>query len=153
MAYDALTNDLLSTNVIPSSLKRNVACSSYLCADNPWGSFSGGSLDTTGTFRVCNWALGSTSCTGAPATVSAFFGVSLTGLYKKSCITITSAMSSATEPTGLVEININGTNVMASGKPIQPISDVDVINYCAPPSGIDGTSVVTFIYRVVAPTL
>lgn len=152
MTYDNLTNLLLTVNVIPGSIKRQAACSSLLCADNLWGSYSGGALDANGTFRVCNWSLGASGCGTAPTGISPFFGISLTGLRKKYCTALAQTMSSAVEPTGLVEINLNGTNLLASGKPIQPTTDTDVINLCNPASGTEGTSVATFIYRVVAPS-
>lgn len=154
--FDILTNLMISTNVVPGSLQRQGGCGAVSCADNPWGSFSGGTQDTNGTFRLCNWTLGpglteSSSCSTAPGGVSAFIGISMTGLYKRNCVSLVEMMSSATEPTGLVEININGSNLQALGKPIQPANDADVLLYCTPGGTDTGTGVVTLVYRIVAP--
>lgn len=150
MGYPDLVDLLLKVNVIPNSLQRSTTCGGKQCADNPWGSFSGGGQASSGTFWVCNWPLGSgtTACPSSQTGVtSSFFGVALTGLYQKSCFALVETISSAGEPTGLVEVNINGTNLMASGKPIQPVSDGDASTYCN--GTADGVGSVTFVYRTV----
>ena len=156
--FTGLTNQLLLANVIPSSLQRPTNCGSNLCADNPWGSFTSGAPDPSGTFRVCNWAISpssvstSSTCTSAAAGISPFFGISLTSLYRKSCVALVETMSSATEPTGLVDININGTNMVSAPTQhaIQPVTDTDAANFCN--AVADGSASVTFVYRVVAPS-
>lgn len=152
LAYAALTNQLLSENVIPSSLKRPSGCSGNLCADNPWGANAGGSLDTNGTYRVCNWDINnSTDCSYTSGTTSAFFGIEMTGLQQKTCIGMVQNMSSATMPTGLVEINVNGTNLLKSGYAIQPVADNVTITQCK--TATDGNGKVTFVYRISAQTI
>lgn len=148
LGYVALTKNLLAVNVIPNYLQRNGGCSGNACADHPWGN-----ADLNGTFRVCNWPLGATAsdCSAATAVspASAFIGISLTGLYTKQCIALVESISSASEPTGLVEISINGYNLLANGKTIQPVSDADVVAQCSKKT--DNTNTAAFVYRIVSP--
>jgi prepilin-type N-terminal cleavage/methylation domain-containing protein len=147
----ALTNDLLTANAIPISLSRGAAalCGGNLCADTPWGSASNGATDANGTFRVCNWSLVSANCPAAPG-ISAFFAVILKGLTRKSCVALTEAVSGSTGPTGLVNVNINGFDMLALQKPFQPVAPSDATTYCE--SAVDGNATANFVYRVVAPS-
>lgn len=148
LGYQTLTSQLIGANVIPSSVVRSVACSGGSCADNPTTNV--GTIDPNGSFRVCNWILGtSTSCTvAAPGAVSSFFGVNLTALTRSSCISLVQALSGSSGPSGLTEVNINGTNLFANGKPIQPVTATDATTNCT--SVADGSVNVTFVYRVGA---
>jgi type II secretory pathway pseudopilin PulG len=143
--YANLTSQLITANVIPNSLKRGALCAGLSCADQPLG---GGVADANGSFRVCYWSIGNPNCTAAPPAggFSPFFGVVVTQLSVKNCIALVETMSSATEPTGLVEININGTNQLAAGNVIQPISDAVVLAACNA-----AANTATFVYRVVSP--
>lgn len=149
----ALTDQLLNSNVIPASLNRGTTCAGNACADNPWGSFNNGVRDSAGTFRVCNWSLGASSCPVTPAANSPFFGVVLSGLTQKSCIALVEAISGSGGPVGLVEVNISGTNLLASVKTIQPVSPSDAMTFCPLDNSGEGIGIITFIYRVAAPTL
>jgi prepilin-type N-terminal cleavage/methylation domain-containing protein len=150
-----LDSQLLAANVIPNNLSRGPGAASCttpnnLCADHPWGSYAGGVIDNAGTFNVCNWTLasGSFNCGSPfPNTFSSFFGVQLMGLSRANCFSVVETISSASEPTGLVEVNINGVNLMATGNPIQPVSDLAATNACK--TQTDGNDYVIFVYRVV----
>ena len=154
LGYVAMTSQLLAANVIPASMNRGQTCSGNACADHAWGSTKGGAIDTEGTFRVCNWQLGSsTTCPSAkPGNSSPFFGIALTGLAKKNCVELVQAVSSPTGPAGLVEININGTNLVgAQHVPIRPVSVADATSYCT--AATNGNGTVTFVYRVSVASL
>lgn len=146
------TNDLLAAQVIPPSLNRGTLCAGNQCADTPWGPYSGGAVDAAGTFRVCRWAIGLSKCPAVPPHIasSPFFGVALSGLSIKNCIALVETISGSTGPSGLVEVNINGTNLLAAGKPIQPVSAADATAKCALAG--NGSEVVTFVYRITAPS-
>jgi prepilin-type N-terminal cleavage/methylation domain-containing protein len=164
--FAAFTSQLVFSSVIPLNLARNASCTAVTCiADTPWGSYSsnGSAPDPNGTFRVCYWLMGtSTVCpAGAAAASSVFFGVELTGLTIKTCIALVESVSGPAGPTGLVDVNINGQNLAATGSPIRPVPAGAATSYCtcaannncATPTVADGSGIVTFIYRVDAPTL
>jgi Tfp pilus assembly protein PilE len=148
-----LTKEMIAAGVIPASLVRATTCTGGVaCADNPWGPTSGGGIDTKGTFQVCYWDItlagAMTTCPTSTVanTYSATFGIALTGLNIKSCISLVQAITSPGGPPGLVEVNINTVNLMRSGKAIQPVTDTEATNNCK--SQTDGNVVITFIYRV-----
>lgn len=127
-----LTKGLVNSNVISSSVS-NVG----------W------------TYNVCNWTYGpvggSTTCTNpaAPAATSPFFAFEFTGVPNQACIALVEDISGPTGPTGLVEVNINGTNLLESpaATPIQPVPTGVATTDCA--AVANG---VRFVYRVRTPT-
>jgi type II secretory pathway pseudopilin PulG len=161
IGYPTLSSNLIAANVIPNSARRTASgtCTNPagLCADAPWGPLTSGGItpvgvvDGAGTFRVCNWSLGLFGCPAAPAAPSPFFSINLTGLTQKSCIALVEAISGSRGPSGLVEININSYNVLASGNSIQPVTAGVATTHCAP--GFTPFVPVNFVYRYAAPTL
>ncbi len=157
LAYTSLTAGLMQAGVIPAYVQRNPAtgCTNPpggapLCADSPWGARNGTAVDPNGTLRVCNWTTGGggTDCVAAnaPAGVSQFFGVAVTGLRYGSCIALTGRVSNPAGPAGLVEVNINGTNIAAGGAPVQPVAASKLNALCKR----EDVSTVTFVYRLMA---
>lgn len=117
---------LADNNVIPSEMVRRpyntVTCSNPavgtapagICADTPWASSRFGSW-AAGTFRVCDWIMGATTCTAAPlGGTTQYFALALLNIPVGSCIALATKLSSSLGPQGLAEVNINGCNILAN---------------------------------------
>jgi type II secretory pathway pseudopilin PulG len=141
---------LISENIIPSSLVRSGNTNR---ADSPWGSYANGVLDPMGTFQVCEWIPGngmndcSATALNAPST---FFAVSLYGLTIKDCIGVAEAVTGPKGPSGLVDVLINGNDLVGNAKSFQPVLDTDANLYCA---NAGNANYVNFVYRLAVPTL
>lgn len=148
----AMTSQLIGLNVIPGSVQRGntATCTNAgnLCADTPWGETYNNAIDGGGTLRVCDWNMGvSTSCpTANAAGYTPFFGVALRGLTTGACIAVAQKMATVGGAPGLVEVNINGTNLVKSGKGIDPMAAADTNTYCT--AVASGSAIVTFVYRL-----
>lgn len=143
-----MTDNLINSSTIPQYLVRNMAAVPKV-ADNPWGG-----TDLAGTFQVCSWVWGTAACSGTvapPTPTSPFFGVTFTGLTLPHCISLVESVSGPNGPSGLMEVNINGTNIstLAGNHFVHPVSDTDARMNCAAVAA-PATSSVIFIYRVSA---
>jgi type II secretory pathway pseudopilin PulG len=147
----ALTAQLLANAAIPSYMQRTTTSTctnpNNLCADSPWGPNSSGVVDASGTFRVCNWAPGATACNTVTTGTTAFFAVVVEGLSSSSCIGLAVRASSPAGATGLVEVNINGTDIAAGlGHAIQPVITADAASLC----GTAGGASISFVYPLTS---
>lgn len=148
----AMTSALIGLGVIPGSAQRSntATCTNAnnLCADTPWGETYNGAIDAGGTLRVCDWNMGvSTKCPTAPAAgAGPFFGVALRGLTTGACIAVAQKVPTGAGASGLVEVNINGTNLVQSGKGINPMAASDANTNCL--LSTSGAAIVTFVYRL-----
>jgi len=147
------TSNLIKMGIIPGSVQRSNTgtCTnpSNLCADTPWGEVHNGAIDAGGTLRVCDWVMGtSTACPTAASggTAGPFFAVALRGLTTGACISVAQKIATTAGATGLVEVNINGTNLVQSGKGINPMAAADANTNCI--ATASGAAIVTFVFRL-----
>ena len=161
---------LVQEGVIPNNLTRNPvtaascpqfytigAVKHYTCVDNPWGQKKDGvNVDANGTLQVCDWSFGGpqTGCSMpqtaepvAPLLSTQFFAVALKGIPNGSCIHMAAQLSGSLGPMGLVDVDINSTNIVSGlGHPL-PVTSTDLNLLCLAGS----VNNITYVYRLTLP--
>ena len=149
--YTTVTQLLAQQQVIPPHMLRDQSCltNGNCIADGPWGTNGG---DANGTFRVCEWTMGtSTACSAAQLTgtlTPQFFGIEFTGLSAGACFGLVQRVASADGPDGLVDVSINGFSMVINNQAVQHIDGAILNTQC----GAVTPATVDFVYRLTAAT-
>ena len=150
-----LITTLIQQQVIPSYLLR-LKTTQY--ADTPFGYPNSNEGTSYGTFQVCGWVAGQTNCDLAiPAAGAISFAVKLVELDAGACIQLAGKFSSSSGPAGLLDININGSNIIYGrtlpGTGTLPVATTDLNALCVqvPNSNPNGINTLAFIYRLNPP--
>lgn len=147
--------------IVPQDMVRqpNTTCtgnSIAVCADSPWGSKSGGVLNTSGTFQICNWDIDPTANAGnqcdAGNPTGQIFAVALFGLPIGACIQLASKVSSPLGPPGLLDVIINTRSIIYNrtlpGAGVLPVSSADTTTLC---TQANNGNIIKFVYRLRLP--
>jgi type II secretory pathway pseudopilin PulG len=168
LGFIALVPTLVQNHTIPSEMERlplATACTNnlHICVDTPWGSAdptdypaAPNTPDPHGNVRVCDWTLGQTGCNSGGSTGAAQnFGIVIRNLAQDACIALSEKISSAAGPTGLVEANINGCDIVENlgcggyvPTPSFPVTPADATNLC---SNTNSDNEVRMVYRLRLP--
>jgi hypothetical protein len=155
-----LMQPLAAANIVPGYLLRlpsaSAGCTNTgsMCADTPFG-YPSQTTQTdgqaTGSLVICNWAVGQTKCDTNAASGNTF-AVQLLDQTFGDCIALTSKISSTAGPSGLLDVSINGSNVIngrtLAGTGALPVAASDLNALCTPGSVANK---IAFIYRLTAP--